>query len=92
MEREIIRIDKIILLDIIREDNEEEFTLVENKITSSDPEDGGADHNVVIKRLSDQKYFRVFYTDWDMDYNFNRDFPEELTEVFPREVITTIYV
>lgn len=60
-------------------------------ITSSDPEDGGADHILIIKRLSDGKYFRKYYSDWDIDYNYDRDWDGCFEEVFPRQITTTIF-
>ena len=68
-----------------------EFILVENVITGSDTEDGGADHEVVFSRTLDGKYFKFAYSDWDMDYNFERDFPTTATEVFPKTVSTIIF-
>lgn len=91
MEREIIIVHKYLLRDVIRGDGSDEFVLIKDTITSSDPEDGGADHTLIIQRLSDKKYFRLYYSDWDLDYNFTDDFPEELIEVFPRQIMTTIY-
>lgn len=89
--REKIKVDKNILRDIIYGDKNENFKLVEDKITNSDPEDGGADHLLIIQRKSDSKYFRTYYSDWDMDYNFERDFPEDLSEVFPEQVTITVF-
>jgi len=67
------------------------YKLEDNEITSSDPEDGGADHIVIFKRESDDKYFRFYYSDWDMDYNFPRDFPDSAEEVFPRSITAIIF-
>lgn len=91
MERENITIDKKLLRDILRGERRIEYTLIYDNIISSDPEDGGADHEVVIRRNYDRKFFRLYYTDWDMTYNFHRDFPEKLTEVFPKQITKTIY-
>ena len=91
MKREKITINKRLLRSILYEEHKENYVLMYDKITGSDPEDGGADHEAVIKRKEDGKFFRVHYTDWDMDYNFERDFPETLTEVFPRQRTTTVY-
>lgn len=70
-----------------------EYVLCENEIVSSDPEDGGADHVVVFKRITKEgeKYFRFLYSDWDMDYNFDSDFPEDAVEVFPKVITKTIF-
>ena len=95
--REVITIPKRRLRSIIHEwdedegEEETEFELVEDRITSSDDEDGGADHTVVIKRILDEKYFSFSYTDWDMNHNFDRDFPDRLREVFPRPITKIIY-
>jgi len=91
MSREKIKVDKEELREVIYGATKSDFKVVENKITSSDPEDGGADHTLVIQRKSDNKYFRMYYSDWDMDYNFERDFPEELTEVIPEQVTITVF-
>ena len=68
-----------------------EYSLVEDEITSSDYEDGGADHSVVFKRLSDDKYFAFDYTDWDLEHNYHRDFPNSATEVFARTITKIIF-
>lgn len=91
MEREKIVVDKNILKELIYKKKRDDYIVVENKITSSDPEDGGADHDLVIRRLSDNKFFFIYYTDWDLEYNFERDFPEELEEVFPVERTIIVY-
>lgn len=90
-EKERIVIDRHTLRDIIYGEKEKDYKLIHDKITSSDPEDGGADHEVVINRKSDNKFFTFYYSDWDMDYNFERDFPENLVEVYPKKVTITIY-
>ena len=99
VQRETIQIEKNLLRMIIFNDTWEmkqqnikpDFVCVKDEITSADPEDGGADHTCVIKRISDGKFFAIDYTDWDMDYNFERDFPETLQEVFPKQVTITVY-
>lgn len=91
MPRETLKIDKEITKEVIRRNPNLDYILVENKITRSDPEDGGADHTLIIKRKSDNKYFRIYYCDWDIDYNFDCDFPEIFSEVIPREIVTTVY-
>ena len=94
IKRENVTIPKGILRSILRSYGSKEnykWVLIEDIITSSDTEDGGADHDVVMQRISDGKYFAFCYTDWDMDYNFERDFPEEVSEVFPIQVTKTEY-
>lgn len=98
MEREQLTLTQEVLSDIagtwgskkITHDGIE-YSLTENIITGSDPEDGGADHEVVFKRVSDGKYFKFYYTDWDMDYNFDRDFPNSATEVFPKTITKIVF-
>jgi hypothetical protein len=101
--RETIQIDKEKLKVIIFDDTYEmkkmgllvngikKYSVVEDEITSADEEDGGGEHEVIIKRTSDNKYFKVTYSNWDLNYNFARDFPEHLTEVFPEKVTITVY-
>ncbi len=77
------------------------YEIISNTITSADAEDGGADHTLVIKRLSDGEYFKTFYCDWDMD---NTDYDEEddeigercdlncvLSPVKPKTITITVY-
>ena len=77
------------------------FTVIEDKITSSDAEDGGADHDIVIKELTTDKFFKGSYSDWDMDNTYYNEEKDEigrrcdlntsLTQVFPKQVTVTIY-
>ena len=79
----------------------EGFEVVEDKIISSDPEDGGADHDYVLKEVSTGKFYAGSYSDWDIE---NTDYDEDddecgdrvdfncnLVEVFPEEVTTIVY-
>jgi hypothetical protein len=96
MTREKLTLDQKRLADISNssfrmKSKDSGFSLHENVITSSDTEDGGADHDVVFKRESDGKYFKFSYTDWDMDYNFDRDFPTTAREVFPKTISTIVF-
>lgn len=94
LKREEIHIDRNVLREIIYDiwfSKKADYKIIENKIVSSDLEDGGADHEVVIERIVDNKFFYFEYSDWDMDYNFERDFPENLKEVFPKEKTVIIY-
>ena len=97
-ERETVTLTKEVLRDIVRQWGSKnttyegiEYSLIEDEITSSDYEDGGADHTVIFKRMSDNKYFSFDYTDWDMEHNFHRDFPNSATEVFPRTITKIIF-
>ncbi len=93
MKRERIIIKKETLRELIYKKHTtiENYKCVENIITSSDEEDGGANHDIIVKRLSDGRFFKMSYTDWDMKYNFESDFSEELIEVFPKQITTTVY-
>ncbi len=87
-----MKLDKNKTREIIYGDSPDNtYTLVKDEITSSDPEDGGADHTLIIKRNADNKYFRLYYSDWDMQYNFERDFPENFKEVVPKTKTITVY-
>lgn len=70
MKREKITINKRLLRSILFEDHKENYVLIFDKITGSDPEDGGADHDAVIKRKEDGKFFKVSYTDWDVSIKY----------------------
>lgn len=89
--REVINIDKDKIIEILNQYDESEYVFIKEDIVGSDPEDGGADNIAIIQRRSDNKFFSIYYTDWDRFYNFDTDFPEELIEVFPKQVTITIY-
>ena len=90
--REKIHIDKNKLRDILYSRKPLfGFMLVDDTITSADEEDGGAYHDVIIKRIEDDKFFKLQYCNWDIDHNFDSDFPEHLTEVFPKQITITKY-
>jgi len=93
MKRETIKFkDKQVLADIVRGYSNDEYELMQDEISNIDPEDGGGNHDVVIKRKSDDKYFAVHYSDWDMeDVNIERDFPDSATEVFARKVEILVF-
>lgn len=77
------------------------FEIVENETTYSDPEDGGADHDYIIKEVSTGDFYKGSYTDWDVentDYDEDAhkcegrvDFNCDLNQVFPRVIEKTIY-
>ena len=83
------------------DDEKTNYKIIKDKITSSDPEDGGADHDLIIQNKNSNKFYYVHYTDWDVDYNF--DFDEdtgecsccdielELKEVFPKKKTFIVY-
>ena len=77
------------------------FKMVDDEIIHSDAEDGGADHDYVIKEVSTGDFYKGSYTDWDIyntDYNEDDhlcedrvDFHCKLKQVFPKVVEKTIY-
>lgn len=95
--REEVVLSQELLADLAH-DNVHKFTLndieyrgIETTIVGADYEDGGATHEVVFQRLSDGKYFKFSYNDWDLEYNFVTDFPNSATEVFPKTITKIIF-
>jgi hypothetical protein len=84
-----------------RNDKLTNFKIIKDEITSSDPEDGGAEHEAVIQDKTTLKYYELNYSDWDTDYNFEFDEETEicercdislnLREVFPKQKTITVY-
>lgn len=114
MKRETINIEDELLYNIltefeILEDDitEEEqidmrtscnYKLIENPIVGHDEYDGGASYEGIIQRRSDGKFFKIEYTDWDLDhsdtvgpYTKNVSLDTNLKEVFPEQITKTIY-
>jgi len=87
-------IDQELLLNIL--DNMfnkpiiEDWQIVQHNIVGNDPEDGGANHEVILKKVSENKFYLCTYFDWDKDYNPD-DLDTELIEVFPKEKTITVY-
>jgi hypothetical protein len=73
----------------------EGWRFVDDEITSSDPEDGGAEHSSIILRIEDEKYFLFDWNDWDRENNHDGgNFRQEtyvVEEVFPKQITTTVY-
>ncbi len=98
MERKQLNINPATLYVLLGYGNSEcdGFELINDEITHSDPEDGGADHDYVIKEVSTGDFYKGSYTDWDIentDYdedehlcNDRVDFNCNLTQVFPEKV------
>ena len=77
-----------------------DYKVIENNITGSDVEDGGADHCIIIQDLSTGKFYEGYYTDWDIYDNFELDkngnvkrcdFDNHLDEVVPVEKTIIVY-
>jgi hypothetical protein len=105
MKRETITIDKYslnVILGELRGADEElanpeevdKYELVELILNSADAEDGGKDYTAILKRKEDGKFFSLDFLEWDIWWEYSSDFdsmPEELEEVFPEVITTTIY-
>lgn len=103
MKRKILDIDPVILYKMFAMGNNDVsgYSVVEDRITSSDPEDGGADHDYVIQDTSTGEFYSGSYSDWDIDnteydeeddvIGDRNDFGTRLTQVFPRQVTITVY-
>jgi len=100
------KIDPSILYKIIQEGEYDKkpvsgFVFVEDTITGADDEDGGADHDLIIKEVKTGKFYALSYTDWDMDntdwdedeekVGERCDLPDEMTEVKPKKKTITVY-
>ena|SRR6478752_6972258 len=68
------------------------FVKIKEEISCCDCEDGGGDYRLIIKRLSDNKYFSISYQGWDRENDFE-DFEDEveLDEVIPTEEVVIVY-
>ena len=91
--REIINLSEFYdIWDIIYGDYEDENSSVIFKHITCDIEEcddhGNVKYSVVFQRVSDDKFFKFNYTYIPDDSNW---FPDIATEVFPKEVMTTIY-
>lgn len=64
------------------------FEVMEEIILYHDREKGSSTKQLVVKRLEDKKYFNIEYTQWSDD----REFENEVKEVFPKQIIQTFYV
>ena len=71
----------------------EDFEVIEEEISDVDLEDSYLEKTVVVKRLSDEKYFEGTYREEysELITHINDKTFYELTEVFPREVKILIF-
>ena len=99
-----MKIDEAVLYRILAyQSDTEPFVLIDDTITSSDYEDGGADHDYVLQEVETGDFYAGSYTDWDI---YNTDYDEEdddgvingrcdlntnLTQVYPEQVTITVY-
>jgi hypothetical protein len=86
--------------NLIRNNDVDDFEVVQDTITSSDPEDGGADHDIIIKQISTGKFYANRYSEWDIDYNtslddnnnvIETDLNCKFKEAFPKQITITVY-
>lgn len=83
------------------EPEDEQFQFIEKTLLSSDRDDGDGHYKLILQDISTSKYYSIYYTAWDImntDYNEDTkvcdgriDLRNNLTEVIPKQVITTIY-
>ena len=64
------------------------YTKVSSEITDTDLEKGYQDLRVIFRRDIDNKFFEINYLD---SYDSSEFLESEATEVFPKQVTTTIY-
>jgi len=72
----------------------EEWEFIEDEIAWVDAEGGGGQHYTVVKRLSDGKFFKMDWTDWDCEGGESSgDFLNEVqgSEVTPKTVTKVVY-
>ena len=65
-----------------------DFDFVEDELMNDDIEDGYVQFLVILHKLSTNQYFKTYYTNYSND---NWDYSTMLMEVFPKQIMTTIY-
>ena len=87
MEREIIKVPEDLRNEFSGthdvEFNSEVYSFIEDILVLGD----GECHDLIWKRESDRRYFRFGYQYYDYNYYYQ----ENLEEVFPEQIIKTIY-
>lgn len=104
MERETLNLENYtlaILMEWSQEDEAPEnniidsqnYELISEVIDQHDEYDGGSYYTTIIKRISDNKFFKFNYQDWDYDWEKGdfENFKPQGREVFPEIVETVIY-
>lgn len=87
LREKVIITDQKVLSQLACEGNKE-WDYIEETQTYFDTEKGYAVFEVILKRVEDEKYFKLKLTKWpagEQEYNYT------LTEVFPVEKTITIY-
>lgn len=92
VQREKLEIDREEALNIIWEDSEE-FELIEDGIDETSR--WSEQHGVIVKRLSDGKFFSSYYSQGLTEQQDERPWDDEapdFTEVFPKKITVTTYI
>jgi hypothetical protein len=103
MNRETIELSEHIVRSLIDENYDEDdgyieeedlgFKFIDESVEYTDLEKSYETKSVILKRESDNKYFKFNYIDSIYRYLFEDEiFPLKLKEVFPKQITTTIYV
>lgn len=66
----------------------EGFEYIQEEQTYFDYEKGYSDYEVIIKRISDNKFFKGQYADWGYEV---KEVQKVWVETFPKQIIKTIY-
>ena len=66
----------------------DDFKFITEEVTYYDLEKRYEEIKTIIKRLSDDKYFRI---DWVKTYYRNNEYPDTIEEVFPKQKTITVY-
>ncbi len=75
-------------IDTMAYEDSVEFSIEESEQIYFDSEKKCSDYEVILKRLSDGKFFKGKYTNWGCG---QYEAEMELTEVFPKTITKTIY-
>jgi hypothetical protein len=97
IERENVFLTSKIMTALIEDETPqfEGWEFIEDEINSVDAEDGGGQHYTVLKRLSDERFFKMDWCDWDREdgqYG-SGDFMHDCHghEVTPKTVTKVVY-
>lgn len=92
MNREKIELDEESVNILYKEEGyTSDFDYLDEEITYTDFEKGLKEINVIIKRKKDGKLFKFSCTTNGYELSRWEKFPKIATEVFPKQVTTTIY-
>jgi hypothetical protein len=66
----------------------EGFKRITETIVSTDSEKGSSDRIIILQRIEDKKFFKLEVTTW---MTSSHEINPILKEVFPRDIVTTVY-